>query len=137
MAEENWNIQVNLKLGETLINVRGADVAFVLARVEEIKNGLDAIGETMSVAKQVTMAKGLTGFTPAPPTTTGGTQNAAPAAGATAGGLRCKHGAYKDFKGKTKKNGEPYQFRYFCPAPFGATDSCKAGSLPGQEAWSA
>ncbi len=133
---EDFKVQVNFKLGETLINVRGQEVAEVLAKVEEIKDGLDALGEVMSVAKQVTMAKGLTGFTPAPATSGGGAQNTAPAAGATAGSLRCKHGAYKDFNGKTKKNGDPYQYRYYCPAPFGATDQCKPNALPGQENWS-
>ncbi len=130
---DDFKVQVNLKLGETLINVRGQEVAEVLAKVEEIKTGLDAIGEVMSVAKQVTMAKGLTSFTP--PVTGGNTQNAAPAAGATANSLRCAHGAYKDMKGKRKRNGDAYQFRYFCPK-FG-DGSCQAKDLPGQEPWSA
>ena len=133
---DDFKVQVNLKLGETLINVRGQEVAEVLEKVEEIKAGLDALGEVMSVAKQVTMAKGLTGFTPAPPASNN-TQNSSAATGTTAGNLRCKHGAFKDFKGKTKKNGDAYQYRYYCPAPFGAADSCKPASLPGQEAWSA
>lgn len=134
---EDYKVQVNLKVGETLINLRGANVAEVQSLAEDIKGAMDAILEAASIGKQVMMAKGLTTFQPAP--SAPAAQNTAPAAGATSGSLRCKHGAYKDFKGKQKANGT-YQFRYYCAAPFkqgGNPDQCKAQDLPGQEPWQA
>ncbi len=139
---EDYKVQVNLKVGETLINLRANTVDDAVSQVNAARESLlDAVGEAMSIAKQVVTAKGLTSFQPAPAAaTTASTQHTAPAAGATSGALRCKHGAYKDFNGKTKKNGDGYQYRYYCAAPFkqgGNPDQCKAQDLPGQEAWSA
>ncbi len=126
---DDFKVQVNFKLGETLINLRGQDVSEVLEKVEEMKSGFDLIAEAMSVAKQVQMAKGLTSFTPAPAAPAA--SHSAPAAGATASSLRCVHGAYKDLKGKRNAKGDLYKYRYFCPGP--RDNQCKAADLPGQE----
>ncbi len=122
-----FKVQVNLKVGETLINVRGDSVAEVMAQVEQIKENLNAIGDVMTVAKQVQMAKGLTGFTPPPASTTN-----APTAKAAPGALECVHGPYKDLKGKRNAKGQLYKNRYFCPS-HDRNNQCKADDLPGQE----
>lgn len=135
---DDFKVQASMKTGEHLFNFRGQTVDEVTEQLEAFAANADRIFEVYSTVKQVTMAKGLNGFTPAAPVTSN-VQNAAPAAGATATNLRCKHGAFKDFKGKTKKDGTGYQYRYYCAAPYvagGNPDQCKPASLPGQEGWS-
>lgn len=130
---EDWKIQYNFKVGETLVNLRAQDSAEAAAVLAAFKDALNEVAEVTSIIKQVGMTKGLTSFTPAPPASAPATQHAAPAAGATATDLRCVHGPYVDKKGKRKQNGQPYQFRYFCSQ---FTGGCKASDLPGQQSWS-
>ena len=132
MAENDgsWLVGANLDFSGHKFNFRGQTVEELTVELEQFAKNADRIFEVLSTTKQVTMTKGLTSFTPAPAAPN--TQNAAPAAGATAGDLRCTHGVYKDMKGKTKKNGQPYAFRYFCPQFEGG---CRASDLPGQTPW--
>lgn len=130
---DEWNVQANIKVGETLINLRGKDAAEIGKHADELKDFLENILEAASIGKQVMMAKGLTSFTPAPSATTPNAQNSAPAA-STPATLRCVHGAYKDLLGKKNKQGQLYKNRYACAAPYvpgGNPDQCK--DLPGQE----
>lgn len=133
MSDDNWKVGANLDFSGHKFNFRGDDVEELATHLENFAEYGDRILEVLSKVKQIQMAKGLTSFTPAPAAAPN-TQNSAPAAGATAGSLRCVHGAYKDMQGKRKKNGEAYQYRYFCPK-FG-DGSCRAADLPGQQPWS-
>lgn len=131
---DDFKVQANLKLGNDLFNFRGLTVEEVEGQLTEFADRAEAIFDAYDRIRQVTLAKGLTssqGLVPSAPSTPV-TTHGGQAQGATNADLRCRHGAYKDLLGKTKKDGSPYQFRYYCPAPFGAKDACKAGDLPGQ-----
>ena len=125
---EAWSCQISPKLADgSLINVRGTDPAEVIAQLEELAQGGERILEAMAQIKQAAMAKGVSS-TPVAAPAARPTQHA-PAA--SNGALACMHGPYVDKKGKTKANGEPYQYRYFCKK-YGP-EGCKASSLVGQE----
>lgn len=133
---DDYKVQASPTLGGVMFNIRGETPEEVVTAVEQLAALGDRFFEAYDKIRQVTLAKGLgtnAGFAPA---ATVPSQHASGAAGATQADLRCKHGPYKDLKGKTKRNGEGYKNRFVCPAPFGAADQCNANSLPGQEAWS-
>lgn len=133
-VSEDYKVQYNLKLGETLINLRGGSVEELAAQLTEFAENADAILGAHDTIRQVALAKNLTtvgGFVPGP---SGSSDRPSAAQGSSSGDLRCQHGPYKDFKGKTKVNGQPYQYRYYCSGPYGK--GCKATDLAGQEAWS-
>lgn len=126
---DQWSVQVSPKLADgSLINVRGTDPAEVIAQLEELAQGSDRILEAMAQIKQSAMAKGVSTAAASAPAAARPTQHA-PAA--SNGALACMHGPYVDKKGKTKANGEAYQYRYFCKK-FGP-EGCKASNLAGQE----
>ncbi len=130
--------QASFKLGDVLINITGQTV-------EDLENNLRAtgvegdnlfelVGEAASIAKQVALAKGLGSVQVSAPTSAPARQNAAPSGSAPV----CAHGTMKDLKGKRKANGDGYQNRYVCPAPFKqGCDYNTVKNIPGQEPWSA
>lgn len=133
---EDYKAQASVKFGGDLFNFRGESAADLAEQLEGFAENAERIYEAYDKIRQVTLAKGITAQTSFVPATSGGTQHTSGAEGASSGGkLECRHGPYKDFKGKTKRNGEAYQYRYYCSAPFGAKDQCKAADLPGQESW--
>lgn len=133
-----YKVQASPTLGGILFNFRGDSTEEVVTNIEEFAKLGDRFFDAYDTLRQVTLAKSIgTAAGYAAPNTAPQSQHAAPAAGSTQADLRCKHGPYKDLNGKRKKNGEGYQSRYVCAAPFGAPDQCAARSLPGQEPWSA
>lgn len=132
---QGYTVQANPTLGGVMFTLRGRTGEDVAELMETVATAADKFFEAYLAVKQVTLAKGLT-VAPGQPINNGAsTVHAAGASGSTTAELRCQHGPYKDFKGKSKKNGDPYQYRYYCAGPFGS--GCNAKDLAGQEAWSA
>lgn len=133
MSEANGyadGVQVNTKIAEDLYNFRAKDGEALDKLLESFNNHAESLAEHLVQAKQVILSRAVV---------TGVVSNPAPSAAAPAGqapvapgGIpSCKHGVAKDLTGETGRNGQLYQWRYYCSADFNAPDKCQAKDIVG------
>lgn len=116
-ANENTKLQVNYKIGDTMVNIYAQnqadleaqlttvqDTAALILSTAQILGGVKAMA---AVAEPVWAATGTTAATP------------------VASGPTCKHGAMTFKEGVSQKTGKPWK-AWMCPSPKGTPDQCPA-----------
>lgn len=121
-ANENTKIQVNYKMGNTMVNIYAIDqadlekqltavqdVAALIASTDQILSGVNTLTAVTKVDEPVWAAK--TGTTAAPVQ--------------ASSSPTCKHGAMTYREGVSSKTGKAWK-AWMCPAPKGTPDQCPA-----------
>lgn len=124
-ANENTKLQVNYKMGNTMVNVYAIDQADLEKQLTSIQDIASLIVSTDSILSGV----GAIAAVAAPlaePVWATSTQPAVTATPSTA--PTCKHGAMTYREGMSQKTGKPWR-AWMCPAPKGTPDQCPADFL--------
>lgn len=128
--EDTWSIQTSNKYGpnnEHMLNVRGNDADDFIGKVGYLVQQLSenqVLGDLHSALQAPGVVQAVQNIQAAMP----GTQrlSAGPQQGYNQANLavpHCDHGPMKDCQGMFTASGKPYQKRWYCQAPKGATQT--------------
>lgn len=123
---DDYKIQVNTSVNGDLVNIRAGSGEELKDTMTGFADNAVDIFKTLGDIKQAALANGV--FTGNAATTAASSAPPRAAANSAPGEVpKCPtHGAAKDMRGKRKKDGTPYQFRYYC-SKFGCQDFKGAG----------
>lgn len=122
-ANENTKLQVNYKVGNTMVNIYAIDQADLEKQLTTVQDLAALITSTDQILAGV---GSLTAVSKAVEEPVWAAKTTTPVAAApAASGPTCKHGAMTYKEGVSAKTGKPWK-AWMCPSPKGTPDQCPA-----------